>query len=67
MIDKIDAWHKTKTGYALFAVLELIVANIFFSFAIDSGNLFDYLFAILFFIGSLQNTYKLARSLKRVR
>ena len=65
MIDKIDAWHKTKTGYTVFAVLELIVANVFFSFAIDSGNLFDYLFAVLFFVGSLQNAYQLARSFKR--
>ncbi len=66
MIDKIDAWHKTKMGYAVFAVLELIVANVFFSFALDSGNLFDYLFALLFFVGSLQNAFKLARSFKRV-
>lgn len=66
MIEKIDTWHKTKTGHAVFAIMELIVANVFFSFAIDSGNLFDYLFAVLFFVGSLQNTFQLARSFKRV-
>lgn len=66
MIDKLNSWHKTKAGYASFAVLELIVANLFASFAVDKGNLWDYLFAILFFVGSLQNVFKFGMCFKKV-
>jgi len=65
MIDKINSWHKTRAGYASFAVLELVLANLFASFAIDRGNLWDYLLTIVLFVGSLQNVFKLGMSFKK--
>lgn len=67
MIEKLNSWHKTKAGYASFAVLEFVLANLFASFAIDKGNLWDYLLAAVLFIGSLQNVFKLATSFKKVK
>lgn len=66
MIDKLDSWHKTKTGYLAFAVLELGLVYLFASLAIDRGNLWFYLLTLLFLIGSLQNVFRFGRSFRRV-
>ena len=58
VLEKLDKWHKTRIGLLTFALVELAIAYGFGSWAIDSGNLFDYLFAILFLIGGLQNLVK---------
>ncbi|MEO7364588.1 MAG: hypothetical protein ABIV43_03730 [Candidatus Saccharimonadales bacterium] len=60
MIDKLDTWHKTKLGYASFAVLELSLGYLFASLSIDKGNLWYYLLTLLFLIGATQNVFKLA-------
>jgi len=60
MLKKLDAWHKTKTGLLIFAVLELILAYIFVSLAIDKGNFLYYILTLIFLYGSLQNIFKLA-------
>ncbi len=59
MLDKLDKFHKTRTGYAVFALIELALAYLFISWAIDSGNLLDYLLALIFTVGFLQNFVKL--------
>jgi hypothetical protein len=59
MIEKLDAWHKTKTGLLVFGLLELLIAYIFISLAIDRGNLLYYLLTLLFLFGGLQNFVKL--------
>lgn len=62
MLDKLDKFHKTRTGYAVFALVELGLAYLFVSWAIDSGNLLDYLLTLVFTVGFLQNLVKLIGS-----
>jgi sulfite exporter TauE/SafE len=64
MIEKIDAWHKTKAGYATFAVLELGLTYMFFAFSIDRGNPWDYIFTLLFAVGTLQNLVKFGKAVR---
>lgn len=58
MIEKFDAWHKTKAGLLVFAVLELLLAYLFISLAIDRGSLIYYILALVMLFGFLQNTVK---------
>lgn len=72
MIKQLEAWHKTKTGLAFFAVLELALSYGFISLAIDRGNFLYYLLTIVFLVGFLRNFIKLLHGLatvgvKRVR
>jgi len=62
MFDKLDRFHHSKTGYAVFAVVELGLAYLFISWAIDDGSWFDYLLALIFMVGFLQNLAKLIGS-----
>jgi hypothetical protein len=59
MLNKLDRFHKTKLGYGLFALVELALAYLFISWAIDDGNWIDYLLALVFTVGFLQNLIKL--------
>lgn len=59
MLDKLDKFHQTKTGYGVFAVVELLLAFLFITWAIDSGSWWDYLLALIFLVGFLQNIFKL--------
>ena len=59
MLKQLDKRHKTKVGLLVFGVVELAIAYGFFSLSIDRGNLWWYLFTLIFFIGSLQNLVKL--------
>lgn len=59
MLQKLDQWHRTKLGLLLFGVVELAVAYGFASLAIDRGNLWYYLLALIFLFGALQNLFKL--------
>ena len=59
MIKQLDKWHQMKPGLAVFGLLELAVAYGFASVAIARGNLWWYLLALIFLIGTLQNLFKL--------
>lgn len=59
MLKQLDAWHKTKSGLLVFAVLELALAYGFISLAIDRGNPCYYLLTLVFLVGGLQNLVKL--------
>jgi len=59
MFEKLDAFHQTRLGYAVFAAIELALAYVFISWAIDGGSWFDYGLALIFTIGFLQNLSKL--------
>jgi len=59
MIGKLDRWHHTKLGLLIFSIAELVVAYGFASLAIDRGNLWYYLLALIFLFGALQNLFKL--------
>lgn len=55
LINRIHAFHKTKRGYLAFALVELAIAYIFASIAIDTGNLWVYLAATIFTVGAILN------------
>jgi hypothetical protein len=58
-INRLDRWHQTKAGLIVFGLIELGVAYVFASWAIDSGRLLAYFLAIVLLIGGLQNLVKL--------
>jgi hypothetical protein len=55
LVNRIHSFHKTKRGYLAFALVELAIAYIFASIAIDTGNLWVYLAAIIFTVGAILN------------
>lgn len=57
-INDIDKFHGTRKGKLVFAAVELILACVLVSRAIDTGSLWQYLFALLFFVGGLNNLFK---------
>jgi hypothetical protein len=59
MVKKLHNWHQTRLGLLVFALVELAVAYGFASLAIDRGNLWWYLLALVFLVGALQNLFKL--------
>jgi hypothetical protein len=61
MMEKLDKWHKSRTGLAVYALVELLIAYVFASFSIDSGSWWDYLVTLIFLIGALQNFFKLLK------
>lgn len=63
MLNKIDAWHRTKPGLFVFGLSELAIAYGFISLAIDRGNFWWYLLALIFLVGALQNIVRLIGSL----
>lgn len=62
MLNKLDKFHKTRTGYTVFALVELGLAYAFMSWAINGGNWLDYLLALVFLVGFMQNFIKLIGS-----
>ena len=54
-MDKLQAFHKTRQGYLAFAVVELVLAYILASIAIDTANMFAYVFAAILTVGALIN------------
>jgi hypothetical protein len=63
MLHKLDNFHKTKSGYLLFGLIEMAAAYGFISLSIDRGNLCFYLLTLVFLVGALQNLLKLTGSL----
>lgn len=59
MIKQLDAWHKTRLGLLVFGLIELGLAYGFASLAINRGNLWYYLLALIFLVGALHNFTKL--------
>ena len=64
MLKQLDAWHKTKHGYLAFGVLELLLAYIVGSFAINNGSLLFYAGTIVLLWGSVSNFVKFAKAHK---
>ena len=59
MLQKIDAWHKTREGLLVFGLVEAIAAYIMSSLAIDSGSLIQWTLTFVLVIGVIQNTARL--------
>jgi hypothetical protein len=63
MINKLDYWHKTRFGLFTLAIVELAVAYGFASLSIARGNLWYYLFTLIFLVGALKNLIRLVGKL----
>lgn len=63
MLQALDKFHKTRTGYLVFGLVELGLAYLFLSLAINSGSLWEYFLGIVFLIGFLRNLINLVRKL----
>ncbi|HET7673876.1 MAG TPA: hypothetical protein VFK11_05190 [Candidatus Saccharimonadales bacterium] len=57
-VNTIDEFHKTRKGKAVFAGIELVLAYLLVTRAIDTGSLWQYALAILFFAGGLNNLFR---------
>jgi len=55
VLTRFDNWHKTRKGHAVFAVIELLAFYLVGSRALDTGSWWEYGFALLLVIGSVQN------------
>lgn len=55
---KLHEWHQTKVGLVVFGLLELVLAYIIGSKAIDTANLWEYALTILLIIGAIHNFVK---------
>ena len=58
-MQQLVKWHQTKTGLAVFGVIELAVAYVFASLAIDRGSWWWYTLTLVSLIGALQDFVKL--------
>ena len=59
MLQTLDTWHKTRLGHLVFGLVELGLAYLFASLAIDSGSLWHWALAIIFAVGFLQNLVRM--------
>ncbi len=66
LLYKLDAWHKTKQGYVVFGLAELLLFVAFASLAIDRGTWVWYVLTLIFLIGAGQNFVRLAKTIKRI-
>jgi len=64
-LQALDKFHKTRLGYLVFGLLELGLAYIFATLAIDSGSLWQWVLAIIFLFGFLQNFVRMVWPGKR--
>ena len=66
-LQKLQAWHATRLGYVVFALLELAAAYGFASLAIDRGSWWWYVLTVIFAAGFLRNFIKLVMKLSNGR
>jgi len=59
MVNRLDKWHKTKSGLLVFCLVELLITYGLASWAINTGNLWYYLLTLVFLVGTLQNLFRL--------
>jgi hypothetical protein len=58
-LKQLDKFHKTKTGFLVFGLVELGLSYLFASLAVNSGSLWQWTLALVLGIGFLQNFVKL--------
>jgi hypothetical protein len=56
---QFDNFHKTRSGFLIAGLVELGLAYLFASLAINSGSLWEYFLVIVLVIGTLQNFVRL--------
>jgi hypothetical protein len=57
-IDKLDQWHKTRTGLLVFGLIELGLAYGAFCLSVNLGNFLLYFITAGLFIGGVKNIIK---------
>jgi hypothetical protein len=60
-MEAINKWHRTSLGHFTFGIAELLIAYGFASWAIDTGELWQYALALLFLFGGLRNLFRIFR------
>lgn len=58
-VQQLDKFHKTRSGYLVFGLVELALAYLFASLAVNSGSLWEWALALILLVGFLQNILKL--------
>ncbi len=58
-LKQLDAWHQTKTGLVIFGALELTLAYLVGSRAIDTGSWAQYAVTLLLIFGGVHNVTRL--------
>jgi len=58
MLERLDQFHKTRRGYAVFGLVELLMAWGFLDWALDTGNLLWWIVTAFLLLGVLQNFYQ---------
>ncbi|HSX27727.1 MAG TPA: hypothetical protein VLG25_03000 [Patescibacteria group bacterium] len=56
---KLEAWHRTKVGHTVFGTIELVLAYLIGSRAIDTGSWWEYFLTVFFLLGVAQNFTRL--------
>lgn len=64
-MNNMFAWQETKVGLAVIAVLNLFIAYVWASLAINSGSLLQWFIAMLFFVLAITHAVKFVRKLRR--
>jgi len=62
-LKQLDKFHKTRTGYAVFGLVELALGYLFFSLAVNSGSLWEWALTAILLLGVLQNFARLIGAL----
>jgi hypothetical protein len=57
-LQAIDKFHKTRVGYAVFGIVELVMAYGFVDWALDSGALWWWIAAAILLLGAVENAAK---------
>lgn len=60
-IKQLEAWHATRPGWAVFGLIELILAYVAASRAIDTGSWWEYLAAFVLLVGAGRNLVHLIK------
>jgi hypothetical protein len=63
-LKRFEAWHQTKRGLIIFAVIELALAYLVGAHALDTGSWAQYAVAVLLLVGSIHNLIRLMRRKK---
>lgn len=59
MLQKLNQFHKTTAGYAVFGLIELGLAALLATLAIDSGSLWQWALTVVFALGVVNNIIRL--------
>ena len=65
MLAKLDKFHQTRGGHAVFGLLELLMAYGFVDWALDTGNWLWWIAAAFLVVGVVQNFVQAVRGSKK--